>query len=99
MAERVPITERATAAMHFLSLPLQRAGAMNLAINGSFSAPKKQELVVARGTSLELLRPDEAGKLQSVVVQQTFSVIRTLKPFACTGRARTTSWWAVTAAS
>ena len=79
-------TERAATAMHFLSLPLQRAGAMNLAINGNFSAPKVQELVVARGSTLELLRPDDAtGKLQSVASTPTFSVIRSIKPFRLHG--------------
>ena len=62
---------------------------MNLAIHGSFAAPKLQELVVARGSTLELLRPDDTtGKLQSIVVAQTFSAIRSMKPFRLHGASR-----------
>ena len=72
--------------MHFLSLSLQRAGAINCAINGNFSAPKVQELVVARGSTIELLRPDDqTGKLVSVCAMPTFSVVRSLKPFRLHG--------------
>jgi len=75
--------------MHFFALNLQRAGAINSAIYGNFSAPAAQEVVVARGTTLELLRPDEvACKLVSVASVQTFSVIRSLKPFRLHGATR-----------
>lgn len=75
--------------MHFFSLNLQRAGAINQAIYGNFSAAKAQEVVVARGTTLELLRPDEAtGKLVSVASVNTFSVLRSLAPFRLHGAPR-----------
>ena len=52
-------------------------------------APKAQEIVVARGHTLELLRPDEAsGKLVSMLSVQTFSVIRSLEPFRLHGSTR-----------
>ena len=53
------------------------------AIYGNFSAPKVHEIVAARGTVLELLRPDEAGKVQVVHSTEVFGVIRTLTPFRC----------------
>lgn len=37
---------------------------MQSALYGNFSAPKAQEIVVSRGCTLELLRPDDVGKLQ-----------------------------------
>ena len=55
------------------------------AIYGNFSAPKVHEIVAARGTVLELLRPDEAGKVQVVHSTEVFGVIRTLTPFRCAG--------------
>jgi len=72
--------------MHFYNLPLQRAGAINVAVFGNFSAPKVQEFVVSRGSTLELFRPDEtSGKLVSVLAVNTFSNIRSLMPFRLHG--------------
>jgi hypothetical protein len=53
--------------MFLYHLTLQRPGGISQAVVGSFSAPKQQELVVARGDVLELLRPDESGKVQTVL--------------------------------
>ena len=77
------------APLHFVNFTLQRPTSVVKAIYGQFSAPKAQELVVARqGGVLELLRPDEAsGRLQSVARTPTFSVIRSLAPFRLTGAA------------
>ena len=48
-----------------------------------------QEIVVARGSTLELLRPDEAtSKLVTVASMPTFSVIRSLKAFRLHGANR-----------
>jgi splicing factor 3B subunit 3 len=55
---------------------------------GNFSAPKAQELVVARGGVLELLRPNEHGKLVSMCAVDTFGAIRALAPFRLTGASR-----------
>ena len=53
--------------MFLYHLTLQRPGGISQAVTGSFSAPKQQELVVARGDVLELLRPDESGKVQTIL--------------------------------
>lgn len=45
--------------MFLYNLSLHKATAVTQAIFGNFSAPKAQEIVVARGKVLELLRPDE----------------------------------------
>ena len=58
---------------------------MQCAIYGSFSGPKTQEIVVSRGNLLELLRPDENGKLQIICSTSVFGVIRALSPFSLAG--------------
>ena len=55
------------------------------AIYGNFSAPKVQEIVVARGKVLELLRPDESGRVQVVHSTEVFGVVRSLQPFRFPG--------------
>lgn len=58
------------------------------AIYGNFSAPKAQELVVARGHTLELLRPSDSGKLVAVASTAAFGVVRALAAFRLTGASR-----------
>ena len=53
--------------MFLYHLSLQRPTGITQAVVGSFSASKVQELVCARGDFLELLRPDENGKVQTVL--------------------------------
>ena len=52
---------------------------------GNFSAPKQQEIVVAKGGVLELLRPDDTGKVISICSTPVFGVIRSLLPFRLSG--------------
>jgi len=73
---------------HFYSLTLQKSTAICQAIYGNFSAAKAQEIVVSRGKSIELLRPDDTGKVQSVLTQEVFGIIRCLLPFRLTGANR-----------
>lgn len=77
--------------MHLYALTLQRGTAITAAIHGNFSAPKQQEIVVARGKILELLRPDEAGKLQSIHVHEVFGIVRSIQPFRLLGASRRAS--------
>ncbi|CEL98274.1 unnamed protein product, partial [Vitrella brassicaformis CCMP3155] len=75
--------------MPFLySLTIQRATAVTHAIFGNFSAPKAQEIVVSRGKVLELLRPDDAGKVQVVFSTEVFGLIRCLSTFRIVGASR-----------
>ncbi len=55
------------------------------AVYGNFSGAKAQELVVSRGKVLELLRPNESGKLQTVVATEVFGCIRSLAAFRMIG--------------
>ncbi|KAG6958278.1 hypothetical protein JG688_00010582 [Phytophthora aleatoria] len=71
--------------MHLLNLTLQPPTGVHLAVYGNFSAPQAQEFVVARGDVLQLLRPDEAGRLEVVISTQVFGVVRAIQPFRLTG--------------
>jgi splicing factor 3B subunit 3 len=73
---------------HFYSLSLQRSTAITHAVYGNFSAPKAQEVLVARGKVLELLRPDEAGKVQCILSTEVFGLIRGIAPFRLIGANR-----------
>lgn len=58
---------------------------MVMVMIGNFSGPKQQEIVVAKGNILELLRPDDTGKVISINSTNVFSIIRSLYPFRSTG--------------
>jgi len=52
--------------VHLYNLTLLKPGAIQQCVAGSFSGPKAQEFAVARGDVLELLRPDESGKVEAI---------------------------------
>ena len=72
-------------ALHLYAMTLQKPAAITNAIYGNFSEPKAQEIVVSRGRYLELLRPDDNGKVQTILSVDAFGLIRTIKPFRLTG--------------
>jgi hypothetical protein len=71
--------------MFLYNLTLQKGGGIQAAVYGNFSAPKAQEIVVSRNKVLELLRPDESGKMQTIVSVECFGIIRSLAAFRLTG--------------
>lgn len=72
--------------MHLYNLTLQPPTAATQAIVGNFSGARTQEIIVAHGTRLELLRPDvQTGKLSTVVASDVFGSIRSLAAFRLTG--------------
>ena len=71
--------------MHLYSLTLQKASGITAAVFGNFSAPKQQELIVARGKILELMRPDDNGKVQTIHSSEVFGIIRSIATFRLTG--------------
>ncbi|KAG2186047.1 hypothetical protein INT43_002485 [Umbelopsis isabellina] len=71
--------------MFLYNLSLNPPTAINKAIYGNFSGTKQQEIIVARHTRLELLRPDAIGKVHTVLAQDTFGLIRSITPFRLTG--------------
>ena len=74
--------------MFLYNLTLQKGGGINRAVVGNFSAPKAHEIVVARNKTLELLRPDEHGKTNTVFSTEVFGIIRSLAAFRLTGENR-----------
>lgn len=72
--------------MFLYNLTLQKPTAIVQAIYGNFSGAKAHEIVVARGGVLELLRPDELGKVQTILSVQIFGIIRCIVPFRLTGK-------------
>ncbi|KAJ3669496.1 hypothetical protein LUZ60_011446 [Juncus effusus] len=71
--------------MYLYSLTLQAATGVVCASIGSFIGGKSQEIAVARGKSLALLRPDESGKILTLHSVEIFGAIRSLVPFRLTG--------------
>ncbi|KAG8214047.1 CPSF A subunit region-domain-containing protein [Butyriboletus roseoflavus] len=72
--------------MHLYNLTLQPPTAATQAIVGNFSGARTQEIIVAHGTRLELLRPDvQTGKLSTVITSDVFGSIRSLAAFRLTG--------------
>jgi splicing factor 3B subunit 3 len=74
--------------MYLYNLSLSRPSGIQCAIYGNFSAPKAQELVVARGSTLELLRPNDAGRLVAAASVDVFAAVRSLAAFRLTGASR-----------
>jgi len=65
--------------MNLYNFTLQSAGGITHAIYGNFTAPKSQEIFLARNTIFELVRPDdETGRLVSIVTQPGFGIIRSM---------------------
>ncbi|KAI0706009.1 hypothetical protein C8T65DRAFT_652442 [Cerioporus squamosus] len=72
--------------MHLYNFALQAPTAIPQAIVGYFSGNRQEEIIVSRGTHLELLRPDpDTGKVTTVVASHLFGSIRSLVPFCLTG--------------
>lgn len=72
--------------MYLYNLTLQRATGITHVVHGSFSGTKAQEILISRGKSLELLRPDaNTGKVHTLLTVEVFGCIRALMSFRLTG--------------
>jgi len=72
--------------MYLYNLTLQRATGITHAVHGNFSGSKMQEILVSRGKSLELLRPDpNTGKVHTLLTVEVFGIVRSLMAFRLTG--------------
>lgn len=75
--------------MFMYSLSIVQPSAVTQAILGSFSGKKQQEIVVAQGSRLCLLRPDATqGKVHEVLTHDTFGIIRCLSAFRLAGSSK-----------
>ena len=74
--------------MHLVHFTLQPASAVSGAVVGAFRGqPRQQEIVVARGTRLELLAVDD-GLLKSIVVQDADGLVRSIAQFRLVGSSK-----------
>lgn len=72
--------------MHLYNLTLHRASHVTIAVQGNFAGTKQQEIALAKGRILELVRPDPAtGKVHSVLSVDIFGIIRSMIAFRLTG--------------
>lgn len=72
--------------MHLYNFTLQPPTAVSQAIVGNFSGARQQEIIISRGTRLELLRPDpQTGKITTVIATDAFGSIRSMIAFRLTG--------------
>ena len=63
--------------MYLYNLTLQRATGITHAVHGNFSGAKLQEIVVSRGKTLELMRPDpNTGKVILVMPGQGSAAVQ-----------------------
>ncbi len=54
-------------------------------MTGNFSGAKAQEIVIAKSNSIELLRPNDTGKLVSICETPLFAIVRSILPFRLAG--------------
>jgi len=72
--------------MYLYNLTLQKATGVTHAVHGNFSGGKQQEVLLSRGKSLELLRPDSnTGKVHTLLSTEIFGCVRALMAFRLTG--------------
>lgn len=69
-------------------LTLQKPTAITKAVYGNFSNAKAQEIIVAKGQVLELLRADKQGKLNLILSKDVFGIIRSIATFRLTGSSK-----------
>lgn len=80
--------------MYLYNLTLQHSTGITHAVHGSFSGTKSQEILVSRGKSLELLRPDpNTGKVYTLLTTEVFGVIRSLMTFRLIGGSKGKFVW------
>jgi splicing factor 3B subunit 3 len=79
---------RAVPAMHLYHLTALPPSGGSLVANGSFSAPRAQEVVLASGSRLSLHRLTKAGALAAMATGEAFGALRALAPFRLTGARR-----------
>lgn len=75
--------------LNLYSLTLQKPTAITKAITGQFAGKHSQDVVVARGSYLELLRPDKiTEKLVPVLSYNCFGILRSIAPFRIAGSSK-----------
>jgi splicing factor 3B subunit 3 len=72
--------------MHLYHVQLQGTSSIHQAITGHFLGTKQEQIVLGRNTWLELLSVDKnTGIMKSVIQQQVFGIIRSLRAIRLPG--------------
>lgn len=75
--------------MFLYSLTLQPPSTITQAILGQFSGTKEQQIAVASGSRLTLLRPDASqGKVIPMLSHDIFGIIRSIAAFRLAGSSK-----------
>lgn len=75
--------------LQLYNLTIQRPTSITSSIVGQFSGKKSQEIVVARGSWLELFRLDaNTGKLNIILSQNCFGILRSIASFRIAGSSK-----------
>lgn len=75
--------------LNLYSVTLQKPTAITKAITGQFSGKHSQDVVVARGSYLELLRPDKVTeKLVPILSYNCFGILRSIAAFRIAGSSK-----------
>ena len=76
--------------MFLYNLTVKDPSFVSNCISGSFSGEKRHEFLIVRGTSIiEIMWPNpETGKLESLIVQETFCKIRSIIPYRLVGSSK-----------
>ncbi|KAJ7119578.1 mono-functional DNA-alkylating methyl methanesulfonate N-term-domain-containing protein [Mycena epipterygia] len=75
--------------MHLYNLTLKAPDAAVQAVAGNFSGTRRQEVLISRGTALEILRVDaQTGKLLCIASVDVFASIRSLESFRLLGNTK-----------
>jgi len=64
--------------MNLYALTLEQSAAVTCTATGSFASPGQQEVAVAHGKTLELLRLDAAGNPASLCTVECFGIVRSM---------------------
>jgi splicing factor 3B subunit 3 len=71
--------------MHLLSNSIQKGTSITTSVYGNFSGSKMHEIVIARGSGIEMYRPDNTGSMISINYTPCFCVVRSLQVFRLLG--------------
>ena len=75
--------------MFLYNLTVSPATSINAVIIGNFSGSKQQEILLARNSTLELIKPDpNTGLLHTLLTHPVFGIVRSLAPFRLTGASK-----------
>ncbi|KAH0475974.1 MAG: hypothetical protein KVP17_002306, partial [Porospora cf. gigantea B] len=71
--------------MHLVSLSLQRSHLISATASGNFTAPDSEEVALARGAVIEIVKPVAKGKMSLLYRRDVFGIIRRMEAVRIAG--------------